>query len=370
MSDTVGPEIGALGERAGPGERSPRDDSARTPEPLGGDGDVSRRGSTALWMGALLFGGAATAALVLSDDARLLRLGLVAALWAALAGAFAVARLRGQVSRARERARDDQRIYELELEREIAAREQYEAKAHADAYRQAAEDSGAQLQALQAEMERLRTTLEQVVGGDVLFEHVALRAESTRVRSLDQSGGQMFGGRDMSEALAGAGKASGIQRGFPQRGVRQQPHVQQAFRAADYSSAQSAGVPVTGTHEPVHGSTQHGSGRTAAGQGAGMPPPEADQQPAGARRSPGTDPVSETGLIPPAQDADQEPERFGSGRSGPVRAEGTLDAGSTSGAEGAGAEDPGAHTAGTSVEDLLAAYGSSGDPPPRRRRRA
>ncbi|MBE9374139.1 hypothetical protein IQ251_06720 [Saccharopolyspora sp. HNM0983] len=287
------------------------------PEPPEERAEAARRGSTALWTGALLLVGAATAALVLSDDPRLLRLGLVAALWAALAGAFVAARLRSQVVRAQERAQDDQRLYESELEREIAAREEHAAEVRADAYRQAADESAAQIQALQSEMQRLRATLEKVVGGDVLFEHVALRAESTRVRSLDQSGGSVFGGFG--------------QAGIEQAGV-QQAGVQQAFRAAEYPAAQRPGMRPP---EPA-------------------PQPPASQPPApaaGARSSgDGADPVAETALIAPAVGT------------GSVRAAGTI--------EEAAAEDPGAHTAGTSVEDLLAAYGSTGDAQRRRRRRA
>ncbi|MGP4021482.1 DUF6779 domain-containing protein [Saccharopolyspora sp. 5N708] len=147
----------------------------------------SRKGrSTALWVGALVLAAAATAVLVLSDDARLLRLGLVAALWSALIGAFAVARLRHRVVEGEQLAVERQRVYELELEREIAARREFELEAAAEARRQVAEESDAELKALQAELRRLRESLEQVAGGDLLFERVALRAESTRVRSLPE----------------------------------------------------------------------------------------------------------------------------------------------------------------------------------------
>ncbi|MER5389388.1 DUF6779 domain-containing protein, partial [Saccharopolyspora sp. NPDC002686] len=150
-------------------------------------------GSTALWVGALVLAAAATAVLVISSDARLLRLGLVAALWSALIGAFAVARLRNRVAQDEKLAEDRQRIYELELEREIAARREFELEVEAEARRKAAEESDGELKALQAELQRLRTSLEQVLGGDVLFERVALRAESTRVRSLGENSSKFEG---------------------------------------------------------------------------------------------------------------------------------------------------------------------------------
>lgn len=372
MSETVGPGSQASAERAGPGERTSRDDSSRDPGSAPRDDGGPQRGSTAVWVGALLLGGAATALLVLSDDARLLRLGLVAALWVALAGAFAGARLRSQVIRARERAQDDQRIYELELEREIAAREQYEAKAQADAYRQAAEDSGAQLQALQSEMQRLRGTLEKVLGGDVLFEHVALRAESTRVRSVDHAGDQPFGEHELSGAYARAGTG---QQAPDQHGVDQ-------WRTP---------APATATYRPVHVPERDDAGRGAADQGvvardAGMRPRGSDRHGDDARATgtPVRGGVAEAArstsagapaaqLSGPARSASQRQSEnqqrppFTLGRSGPVRAEGTIDT--------APVEDPGAHTAGTSVEDLLAVYGASentqrSDSQRRRRRRA
>ncbi|WP_223840367.1 DUF6779 domain-containing protein [Saccharopolyspora pogona] len=136
----------------------------------------------------LVLAAAATAVLVLTNDARLLRLGLVAALWSALIGAFAVAKLRNRMVEGEQHAADSQRIYELELEREIAARREFELEAEAEARRKAAEESESEMQALQAELRRLRESLEKVLGGDVLFERVALRAESTRVRSLPERG--------------------------------------------------------------------------------------------------------------------------------------------------------------------------------------
>ncbi|MGI8309609.1 DUF6779 domain-containing protein [Saccharopolyspora hattusasensis] len=149
----------------------------------------SRRArSTALWVLVLVLAAAATAVLVLTNDARLLRLGLVAALWSALTGAFAVAKLRNRMVEGEQHAADSQRIYELELEREIAARREFELEAEAEARRKAAEESESEMQALQAELRRLRESLEKVLGGDVLFERVALRAESTRVRSLPDRG--------------------------------------------------------------------------------------------------------------------------------------------------------------------------------------
>ncbi|HEY2764041.1 MAG TPA: DUF6779 domain-containing protein [Pseudonocardiaceae bacterium] len=113
----------------------------------------------------LVFGScvlAVTAAAVLAlgaDDARLLRLGIVAALWAALIGTFTTARARREPDSAgpgepRERAERSDR-----------------------------ED----IVALRSELQSLRETLRSLLGGNLLVERVALRTESTRLRPLSGS---------------------------------------------------------------------------------------------------------------------------------------------------------------------------------------
>src|SRR5690349_4497854 len=98
--------------------------TSRAPSPREG----RRVPSTArlLLGGALVLGLGATLVLVFSDDARFLKLGIVAALWAALVGAFLAARFRRQVTDKTDNSAELRAIYELELEREIAARREYE----------------------------------------------------------------------------------------------------------------------------------------------------------------------------------------------------------------------------------------------------
>lgn len=141
-------------------------------------------GGRALVVGAVVFALAATALLVLTDELRWLRLGIVAALWAALVGAFVAARYRRQVADQREAAADRQKVYELELEREVAARREYELEVAAEAKRRAEEDSRDDIAELRGELQRMRQTLESLLGGEFLVERYALRAESTRMRSL------------------------------------------------------------------------------------------------------------------------------------------------------------------------------------------
>ncbi|MFI7675188.1 DUF6779 domain-containing protein [Actinophytocola sp. NPDC049390] len=154
-----------------------RRDSSDEPE-------AGSSGGRVLLAGAVLFALAATGLLVLTDEERWLRLGIVAALWAALGGAFLAAKYRRQVTDQREAATERQRIYELELEREVAARREYELEVAAEAKRQAEEDSRDDIAVLRDELQKMRQTLESLLGGEFLVERYALRAESTRMRSI------------------------------------------------------------------------------------------------------------------------------------------------------------------------------------------
>ncbi|MGO1057008.1 DUF6779 domain-containing protein [Crossiella sp. CA198] len=147
------------------------------------------RGNGILLLGAvLLLAATAAVVLVVSDDARWLRLGVVAALWAALVGAFAAARYRKQAGERAQRAEELHRVYELELECEVAARREYELEVEAKTRERIEQESRSDLDELRNELRALRENLEALLGGEVLVERVALRAESTRMRSLpDQS---------------------------------------------------------------------------------------------------------------------------------------------------------------------------------------
>src|SRR6266498_2230450 len=142
-------------------------------------------GGRALLIGAVVFAAAATGLLVLTDQQKWLRLGIVAALWAALTGAFLAARYRKQLSDQRDTAAERQEIYELELEREVAARREHELTVEAEARRKAEEASRDDIAALRNELANLRQSLESLMGGEFLVERYALQAEATRMRSLE-----------------------------------------------------------------------------------------------------------------------------------------------------------------------------------------
>ncbi|MEV7093543.1 DUF6779 domain-containing protein [Amycolatopsis sp. NPDC051045] len=126
----------------------------------------------------------ATLALVLSDDLRYLRLGIVAALWAALIGAFLAVKYRKHAAQSEDAVSEAQAVYELELEREIAARREYELEMEAE-NRSVADSKGREeLEALRNEVSALRDSLQSLFGGEVLLERVALTAQATRMRKV------------------------------------------------------------------------------------------------------------------------------------------------------------------------------------------
>src|ERR1700741_1467329 len=125
-------------------------------------------GGRLLLLAAVVLAVGATAVLVLSDDQKYLRLGIIAGLWAALAGAFVAARYRRQVAEREDDAAERQERYELELEREIAARREHELVVEAEARRKAEEAARDDISALRAELHGLRSTLQTLLGGDYL----------------------------------------------------------------------------------------------------------------------------------------------------------------------------------------------------------
>jgi hypothetical protein len=137
--------------------------------------------------GGILLALGSTLALVLSNDLRYLRLGIIAALWAALVGAFLAAKYRGRISDRDTRAAELQQVYELELEREIAARREYELRLEQEIRNEAEEKSRHDVAALREELRSLRQTLESLLGGEVLVERFAL-AQSTRMRAIGEDG--------------------------------------------------------------------------------------------------------------------------------------------------------------------------------------
>ncbi len=121
--------------------------------------------------------------LIFSNSVQLLRVGLVVALWAATLGAIAMTKYRRESALDKAKVADLQTVYELQLEREISARREYELSVESRIRREVGTDS-AELSALREELVALRRNLEALFDGGLLPERPALKADSTRVGEL------------------------------------------------------------------------------------------------------------------------------------------------------------------------------------------
>ncbi|WP_433758370.1 DUF6779 domain-containing protein [Nocardia sp. CA-135398] len=142
-----------------------------------------------LFIGVLiLLGLVASVFLVFSDRLQFVRIGLVAALWAAVIGALAATRYRKEATIDKAKVRDLQTVYELQLEREVTARREYELGVEARVRAEVGADA-AEMAALRAELTVLRQSLQRLFDGDLPMDRPALRADATRIQELPSASG-------------------------------------------------------------------------------------------------------------------------------------------------------------------------------------
>jgi hypothetical protein len=182
---------------------------------------------------------AATAGAFLTDDARYLRLAVLAAAWAFVAAALVAGRLGSEQHAAAGRELELRRAYEHELDLEAAARREFELELGNDLRREAEEamrgevaalrrdlaelarvreelartadlraglaslaDVRADLagvSALRADLGRLRSELAELLGGELLVERIVMRAQAGRLFADE---GQVLLGRPEPEPQA------------------------------------------------------------------------------------------------------------------------------------------------------------------------
>lgn len=131
------------------------------PSPARGGGRPGDPVVRVLLVATALCAALAAGAVVLADDGRMLRLGVIAGLWAALLAVAALARRSGGGANDPERELEAmRRTYELELAAEIDARREHELTVEQTVRREVAAEAGQELAGLRAEVERLRSHLE------------------------------------------------------------------------------------------------------------------------------------------------------------------------------------------------------------------
>ncbi len=130
-----------------------------------------RRPGWVLLTALLVLAMGASSALVFTNRVELLKLAVILALWAAVAGAFVSVLYRRQSDADQSRVRDLKLVYDLQLDREIAARREYELTVESQLRRELASELRAQaaddLAALRAELSSLRTSLEILFDTDL-----------------------------------------------------------------------------------------------------------------------------------------------------------------------------------------------------------
>lgn len=206
-----------------------RDDGTRDRPPSSAVTRHGRVRTLGLVAGLLLALGA-TAAVLSTDDARYLRLALLAACWAFLVAAFLAGGRRADHVAAESREAELRHAYEVELEREVAARAEYELHLEQQLRREAEDGMRreladlrrelaglsdlrgdlaalgqlrgelAALGELRADLGRIRSELSEQLSGELLIERLTMRAQAVRLpaersedaRALD--GGTSSGG--------------------------------------------------------------------------------------------------------------------------------------------------------------------------------
>lgn len=138
-----------------------------------------------LMLSTMVMAAAAAAMLALgTQDAHLLRLGVVAALWAALLAAFTTARARREISSRAEHTDQLRAVYQLELQREVVARREHALTVERALREQAQLSQQREIGQLRTELAAIGGNLAQLLGGNSMLERVAMRADSTRVVPL------------------------------------------------------------------------------------------------------------------------------------------------------------------------------------------
>jgi hypothetical protein len=157
-----------------------------------------------LMLSTVVMAAAAAAVLALgTQDARLLRLGLVAALWAALLGAFVTAQVRHETSACTEQSDQLRTHYQLELEREVAAQREHTLTVERELREQAELLQRREIMELRTELAAMRASLEQL-----LAEFTRLLPPPAHPRKFDD-------GRVQAAAAVTAGATvKAVQRGL------------------------------------------------------------------------------------------------------------------------------------------------------------
>lgn len=278
--------------------------------------------------------------LIFSESVQLLRVGLVVALWAATLGAIAMTKYRRESALDKAKVRDLQKVYELQLEREITARREYELGVEVRVRGELGAEAET-IAALREELAALRKNLEVLFDGHLPEDRVALRAESMRVQEL--AGGYQ-------PAASGLFVPGAEQ---PAKNNNQPPAPQGPSFATPYDEPMTAETTIV-QPEPLDVEAVDDEVEKTASKPAPQPQTNVEPQPT-PEPQPKPEPQSEP-------EPESELELDDESRPASRRSRRLSD----------DSETAGAHTSGLSVAEIMANMKSAeaGDSAPRRRRRA
>ncbi|MBO0882534.1 MAG: hypothetical protein J2P17_19815, partial [Mycobacterium sp.] len=190
---------------------------------------------------------AATAGLILSNDARFHKAAVIAAVWAIVLALLASGRRREE-DMPSEREAELRRTFELELDREVAARREYELRLEVSMRRELENSLQQDLGEVRAQLGSLRQELAERWNGELRLERFALRAESTRLTGGDRQLLEQQAGRIGLEGSENGGRAlesvnAQSQRGQVDGGTTSLPNLLGRVTESDTSTPQPAAAP-------------------------------------------------------------------------------------------------------------------------------
>lgn len=311
-----------------------------------------RSASQVIVAGLVVLAVVASLFLIFGDSVQILRIGLVAALWAAVVGAIAMTKYRRESAADKAKIRDLQTVYQLQLEREVTARREYEAGVEARVRSETSLEAS-EIAALRAELAALRGSLEVLFEGRLPADRVAIESEGTRRGEL---------GPGAAGAVPFAPKPAYADPGAGPKFAS--PDDEPVTAEVDVVPEDETGpIPVPGRAPdpvPARGRVDSGAPVTANDDGPQSPGP-ADETPA---------PDVEEQAEPDVEPAEPDP----TGQPGPT-AESPAQTPTTRGGRrraAEGEEGDGAHSSGLTVAEILAnvrAEKSDADGPRQGRRR-
>ncbi|MCD7053004.1 hypothetical protein GS481_11655 [Rhodococcus hoagii] len=305
-----------------------------------------RSASQMIVAGLVVLAVVASLLLIFSESVQLLRVGLVVALWAATLGAIAMTKYRRESALDKAKVRDLQKVYELQLEREITARREYELGVEVRVRGELGAEAET-IAALREELAALRKNLEVLFDGRLPEDRVALRAESMRVQEI--AGGYQPAASGLF--VPGAEK--------PARNDNQPPAPRGPSFATPYDEPMTAETTVV-QPEPLDVEAVDDEAEKVEKAEKTQPQPAAEPQPA-PEPEPEPQPVQER-KPEPEPEPESQSELDDSARPTSRRSRRLSE----------DAEPAGAHSSGLSVAEIMANMKSaeSSESAPRRRRRA